>query len=269
MAVDYEASDGVARVTFNLPERKNALSAAGWSEFNRQLHRALSDDAVRVVVLTGAGDVFTSGGDISALVGPRTEQGDSKLFDVIGDTLCSIVECTKPVVARVNGDAIGAGSGIVAASDLAIATDSARFGFPEIRVGLISSITGVLLSRAVGRKTAYQLALCGNVISADDAKTAGLINSAVAAADFERAVDETVKGLASLSPIILAHAKRTLAQAAETTLRSGIEYARAAFLLVRNSEDSREGLAAFLDKREPAWPSMRNGAPSETGAARA
>jgi methylglutaconyl-CoA hydratase len=246
-----DASTGT--ITLSYPQHRNALDATRWREFNSALRSLIADERISSIVVTGDGDVFTAGGDIAGLLVPRTNQSDSALFDVITAALTAIVRSPVPVIVRVNGDAIGAGSGIVAAAHLAVSVDSARFGFPEVRVGLISSITGVLLQRAVSSKHANRLTLTGEVISAAEAGRIGLVNDVVPVAKLDETVAWYTQRFASLSRPIVAHMQDTLTAASDAPLDVAIQYSKAAWLIVRNMADSREGLQSFLDKRPPVW----------------
>lgn len=260
----FEKRDGVAWITFNRPERKNAISpeafclmADAWTEFR-------DDDALRVAVLTGAGDgAFTSGGDLKQLLPlwtgarqPETEWDERLLADpgISFVALLKTIELYKPIIAAVNGDALGGGTELMLACDLRVAASHARFGLSEVKRALVpGGGSMVRLPRQIGWAKAMELLLLGDAISAEEALDLGLINRVVAAADLEEAALDYASRLARNGPLALQAIKRTALQT------SGIPLADAYAIEAQNagnvmqSEDAREGPRAFAEKREPVY----------------
>jgi methylglutaconyl-CoA hydratase len=253
LQVNFERINAIAKITLDYPERLNALGPEMWGMLHERLIQALDDTAVGVIIITGTGRAFSAGGDISALVKPPQESSDRKLYDTIAATTRLLLRGEKPCIAMINGDVFGAGAGVVASCDLAIAADHVRFGYPEIKIGLLSSITSISLIRSVPKKTAYRWALLGETVTAADALQAGMVNQLVPLDSLEAVTFALAERLCALSRTSLARAKDTLVHVQEMTYDEAVEYARAQWLLVRQSEDCKEGLRAFLERRPPVW----------------
>lgn len=252
--VEYEARAGAAYLTLNRPKARNALSAQAVAELHEGLARAEGDGAVRVIVLTGAGDrVFCAGGDLSSMGG-----GDGFLDGHDGRRgygllLRRIQDARKPTVARLNGHALAGGLGLVLACDVAVAVDAAELGLPEIDVGLFPFQVVALLQRHVGRKLALELVLSGDRVPAKTALEWGLLNRVVPAAELDGAVQAMVDKLSGKSRAILELGRRAFFTAEDLPLAPAIEYLASQLSLNVLTEDAGEGVSAFLEKRKPSW----------------
>jgi enoyl-CoA hydratase/carnithine racemase len=250
----YEVQDGIATITLNRPEARNALNDQLLQELNAALRAAAEDEAVRVVVLTGAGDrAFCAGGDLSGLgVGrPALESYEGRA--AYARVFRQMARLGKPTLAAVNGHALGGGLGLVLGCDLAIAAERATFGTPEIRVGLFPMMVMALLFRNVGRKKGMELILTGERISAHEAERIGLINRVVPDDQFESAVAEMAGKLARHSPAALRLGRDAFYTMADMDFDSALEYLQGMLMLNLLTEDAQEGIRAFLEKREPVW----------------
>ncbi len=248
-----EASGGRATITIDEPERRNPLTNAAMADMAAAIHEACADDAVRVIVITGAGDeVFSAGGDLSGgfVDAPLADHGDR---GALADLFRAMRHCAKPVVARVNGHAYGGGLGLVAGSDLAICADHARLGTPEITVGLWPMIITAVLKPLVPRRALLEMMLTGRRFDAAEAQRLGLVNRVVAAAELDAAVDELVQQLAANSPAVMAVGKRAFYAVEDMDLDTALDYLHHGLTAVATTEDAAEGIAAFLAKRPPEW----------------
>ena len=248
-----EASGGRATITIDEPERRNPLTNAAMADMAAAIHEACADDAVRVIVITGAGDeVFSAGGDLSGgfVEAPLADHSDR---GALADLFRAMRRCAKPVVARVNGHAYGGGLGLVAGSDLAICADHARLGTPEITVGLWPMIITAVLKPLVPRRALLEMMLTGRRFDAAEAQRLGLVNRVVAAAELDAAVDELVQQLAANSPAVMAVGKRAFYAVEDMDLDTALDYLHHGLTALATTEDAAEGIAAFLAKRPPEW----------------
>lgn len=244
---------GAAFLTINREAARNALSATAVQGLLASLEQAEADPKVRAVVLTGAGEkMFCSGGDLSSMTGDGFLAGHEGRR-AYGRLLLAIQGCKKPTVARVNGHALAGGLGLVLACDLAVATDAAGFGTPEIDRGLFPMMVIALLQRHVGKKRALELVLTGRRLSAAEAQGWGLLNQVVPAAQLDAAALELVKSLAGKSQAVLALGKRAYLAAEGLPVDRAIELLAANLSINVTLEDAAEGVTAFLEKRAPAW----------------
>lgn len=251
--VRYEVSAPRATLTLDRPAMRNALSKQAMAELTAGLEQAENDPSVRVVVLTGAGEkVFCPGGDLSSMSGDGFLAGHEERR-AYGALLARIQSCRKPTVARINGHALAGGIGLVLACDLAVASDAAQFGLPEIDRGLFPMMVMALLQRHVGRKRALDLVLTGQRISANEALAMGLINRAVPASELDAAVSALVETLAGKSLGVMALGKRAFLTAEDLPLPQALEFLGSQLSLNVLAEDAAEGVSAFLEKRSPRW----------------
>ena len=247
-----EGHDGVALVTIDRPEARNALSFALLAELAERLEALDIDDRIRVVVLTGAGDkAFAAGADIVELADQSPErlhaEGQFSSWDRIG-------AIGLPLIAAVRGYALGGGCELAMTCDIIIAGDDARFGQPEIKIGVMPGAGGTQrLTRAVGTALAMELILTGRVMPAAEAKAAGLVTKVVAAATTVEAALGLADTIAAMPPLAVRAAKRSVLAAAELSLTAGLRAERAAFFDLFATEDQREGMRAFMEKRPPTW----------------
>lgn len=243
---------GVATVTLNRPERRNALGAQMTNELLYALEDAALADAVRCTVLTGAGSAFCAGADLGELSG-GTDALELPPKGGYDDLLRVMMRTTKPIIARVNGHALGGGLGLVAASTLAIASTDAKLGAPEVRLGLFPFMIYSALERVMQRRPLIELLLCGKRLSAEEAVAAGLLNRAVAPAELDAAVKAMTDSLNAASSSAVALGLSAAHEVDGLSLEDKLPILAQRLLECLVTEDAREGLAAFLEKRAPRW----------------
>jgi enoyl-CoA hydratase/carnithine racemase len=240
---------GVALITLNRPERRNAIGTQMVNELLYALDDAFETESVRSIVLTGAGNTFCAGGDFQQMTGEEglAQKGDYK------DLLLRLWRAKKPVIARVNGHAMGGGLGLVAACTFAVASSEAKLGTPEINVGLFPFMIMAVLERVMGRRALVEMMVSGRRLEADEAARVGLVNLAVASAELDAAVERYTSMIASKSPMTLRLGLEALADSEELTLDEKLPLLNERLGRCLGTEDAREGLTAFLQKREPKW----------------
>lgn len=248
-----DCHEGVATLTLNRPERRNALSGALVESIHEALDEVEKDPEVRAVVLTGAGRAFCAGGDLAGGMG-----GDSFLDGHLGrgryaELLSRMPRLRVPLVAGVNGDALGGGLGLVVGCDLAVADPAARLGTPEIKVGLFPWIILAALQRHVPRKALVEMALLGERFPADQGVALGLLNRLTAPGEALAEAQELAGRLASRSPAIVALGKSAFARVSDMAYDDALAYLHSQLSLNLLTEDAAEGIGAFLQKREPQW----------------
>lgn len=253
LMIRVAAEGGVATITLTNPARKNAIGPAMVNELLHALADAKEDAAVRVVVLTGAGDAFCAGGDFSQMTGaaPGGEALPSK--GDYADLLLAMTRATKPIVARVNGHAMGGGLGLVAASHFAVAARGAKLGTPEVDVGLFPMMIMAVLQRVVPRRRLLEMMLLGERLDADQAAALGLVSRAVDPADLDAAVGKLALALVAKSPITLRLGLEAFAAQDDLDLETALPLLRERLGACLATDDAREGLTAFLEKRKPSW----------------
>ena len=251
----YEVRDAVARLTLNRPDKRNPLGPSTIGELIAAFERARDDASVRAIVVTGAGKVFSAGGDLSAMGTPS----GTRIAGTLPDLFLLMARVGKPIVAMVNGHAMAGGLGLVAACDLAIASDEAEFATPEINVGLWPMMIMALIFRNVGRKRGLELVLTGDRIKAEEAARIGLINRAVPKERLAAEVDALCAKLASKSPKVMALGLAGFHAAEDLALEPALAELQRRVVEVLATDDAREGLTAFLEKRAPVWPSAKPG----------
>lgn len=255
--VRFDTRGPVALITIDRPDRRNALSASVIAELGDALDRARYDQAVRAVVLTGTAPAFCAGMDLKE----ANRDGAMGLTDIeraavadaqaMADLMMQVHAMPKPVVAAINGDALAGGAGLAMACDLAVAADSARIGYPEVRRGLVAAIVMHDLVRLVGDRRARQLLLTGDPISAAEAERWGLVNRVVPAREcLDMAIAWGV-ALAEVGPIAVATTKKQLDEASRRP--RDLRGSAAVSAAVRVSDEAIEGMTAFLEKRQPNW----------------
>ncbi|MBI3894261.1 MAG: enoyl-CoA hydratase/isomerase family protein [Candidatus Wallbacteria bacterium] len=244
----------VGTITVNRPDKLNALNAAVMAELSCALDEMDSNDAVRVVVLTGAGEkAFVAGADIGELakMQPFSGRKDSSYGQEI---LFKIEQLGKPVVAAINGYALGGGCELALACDVRFASEKAKIGLPEVTLGIIPGYGGTQrLSRIVGKGRAMELVLSGDPVDAAEAYRIGLVNKVTPAADLMKTVREWAERLATRGPMALRLAKAAVQKSLEIDLRDGCELESSYFGMLAGTADMREGMTAFLEKRKPAY----------------
>jgi enoyl-CoA hydratase/carnithine racemase len=248
----YEVTGAVCRLTLNRPDRRNPLGPTTIGELCDALGHAQADDAVRVVVVTGAGKVFSAGGDLAQMSGGAPGAPAVKPA-TLPELFGKMTQLGKPIVARVNGHAMAGGLGLVVACDLAIASRDAKFGTPEIDVGLWPMMIMANIFRNAPRKRALELALTGAKIEADEAASLGLINRAVPPEELDAAVAALGDQLAAKSPAVMRLGLRAFYDSQDMDYPRALDYLQGQLAAVLGTEDAREGLMAFMQKRAPVW----------------
>ena len=252
-AVSLSRNGVVTTLTLDRPEARNALEPAMMIEL-RDLVTALAQDGTRVLVLTGAGDIFCAGADIdwmrrSAELTPEQNVADAA---VMRGLLEALDACPLPIVACVNGHALGGGIGLVACADIAIAVPDAMFGFSEVRLGLIPAMISPYVLRAIGPGHARALFTSGRRFGAAEARSLGLVHAVVEPDDLDAAVAEAAADMLRGGPVAIAEAKRLIRDATAPLALPDLAERLAA---VRAGPEGQEGLTAFLEKRDPKWTS--------------
>jgi enoyl-CoA hydratase len=250
----YEKRDGIATITINRPQAMNAMNEETIPEILSRLEDAEKDENVRVIVITGAGEKAFCAGldlkpmrDINVIKAVETSKLGQKL------TL-AIEEVGKPVIAAINGYALGGGLELAMACDIRIASEKAKIGQPEVNVGLIPGWGGTQrLPRLVGKGIAKELIFTGKLIDAKTAEKIGLINMVVPLENLKSAVKEFAKVIMSKPPIAIKLAKELINSSIETDQRTGLVHEADAFGILSSTEDYREGVSAFIEKRKPEY----------------
>ncbi len=251
----YEAAGGIAWITVNNPDKLNALDRATVGEIAAACGQAQDDANIRVIVLTGAGEkAFVAGADIRemASLSPLQAQSFSRFLQ---RSLDRLERSPKPVIAAVNGFALGGGCELALACHVRIAADTARFGQPEVSLGLIPGAGGTQrLQRVVGRGRALDLILSGDMIDAAEAYRIGLVNRVVPAAELRSTVEAYAGNLCAKSPLALARSIEAVVSGGETSQQEALVLEAGLFGLCFATEDMREGTSAFLEKRKAEFP---------------
>ncbi len=250
----FSVHDRVATVTINRPEKLNALNAGTKSELKSVFTQIKSDASVDVVILTGAGEKsFVAGTDIGELTALDGESG--KEFSAKGQEVFDLIEnLGKPVIAAVNGYALGGGCEIALACHIRIAAENARFGQPEVNLGIIPGYGGTQrLARLVGRGRAMEMILTGNPVDAQEALRIGLVNKVVPLAELMNTALAIAQAIASKGQIAVRMALKAVNMTAETTLSDGQQLEASLFGVCCDTQDFREGTQAFLEKRKPVF----------------
>jgi enoyl-CoA hydratase len=250
----YETSGGVATVTLNRPEQRNALSNTMLAELVDAMERVRDDEAVRAVVLTGAGDkVFCAGADLGGFAAdvPLVEKHFGS--DLFLRFFRLMPRLGKPSLCAANGHVLAGGMGLALSCDLVIAKEGITFGTPEINIGAFPYMIMSIIYRNVPRKKVNEMMLLGERIAAEDAVEIGLANKVVPATEFSRAVDDWAGRLASKSPVLMRLGHDAMYRQQDMALDDALEFLRSQLSLTFSTEDILEGVQAFFEKREPEW----------------
>lgn len=250
--LDAPDTEGALTVTLSNPARRNAIGPRMVTELLYVLEDASSDSAVRTLVLTGEGKTFCAGGDFAQMTGG----GEADSLEPRGDyadLLLAMDASAKPIVAKVNGHAMGGGLGLVAASHFAIASIDAKLGTPEIDVGLFPMMIMAVLRRHVSRRRLVQMMLFGEKLGAPEAASLGLVNRAVPAEELDQAVAEVASRIAEKSPLTVRLGLEAMAAQDDLALEEALPLLRERLGMCLGTDDAREGLMAFLEKRKPVW----------------
>jgi len=253
MTRDYECivvetGDAISTIRLNVPERKNALSPQVVNELLYALEDAGADEAVRVVVLTGTGNSFCAGGDLKQMgKGTLPPKGD------FVDLLLAFRALEKPIIAKLNGYAYGGGVGLVASCDFAVAGESVKLGTPEIARGLFPMMIMAVLQRVVPRRKLLNMMLLGERLTSSEAESIGLLSHVVPDLALDEKVTALATTLASQSPTALRLGLRAFHHQADLDLDTALPDLRDRLFELLGTEDAREGLSAFFEKRDPIW----------------
>ncbi|MGH6946005.1 MAG: enoyl-CoA hydratase [Kiloniellales bacterium] len=246
--------DGVATLTLNRPKSLNALSEALLAALAETLHGLAEDTDARVVVIAGAGRAFSAGHDLGEMLGRKGDQDYfEELFKRCSAIMSGLLHLPQPVIAKVHGIATAAGCQLVAACDLAVAAESARFATSGINAGLFCMTPGVAVARNLGRKQAFEMLFTGDFVDARTAQSLGLVNRVVPDQQLDAEVEKLCGALLSKSSAALAAGKRVFYRQIEMGLEGAYELAAREMACNMLFEDAEEGIGAFLEKRKPAW----------------
>ena len=250
-----DVRDGVATVVLNRPEQRNSLSSGMLRDLQAALAWCRESDETRVVVLTGAGDrAFCAGADLSSFTAELSELDRHRERRQFVDLFLLLEDLGKPVVGRINGHALAGGLGLACACDLLLAVEGATFATPEIKVGLWPAMIQALLARNLPRKLLLEMVLLGDRWTAAQMKEAGLVNRVLGSLqELDTATAEVARSLAARSPLVMQLGRDSFYRQQDMEFRTALEYLRSQLTLVTLSEDAREGVAAFFEKREPEF----------------
>jgi enoyl-CoA hydratase/carnithine racemase len=244
-------------LTINRPEQRNALNGDALGALTGALRDAKDDPELRAIVLTGSGDkAFCAGADLRGVAGKDGGAFHSPpgvVENALATFYTEVERCTLPLIARVNGHAMGGGLGLVAACDLAVAADDALFATPEVKVGVYPLLITTYLLRLVPRRKLAAMTLLGEPLDAAHAVEYGLVNAAVPRADLDARIDALVAALCERSPTAIRLGKHALHAVQDMTLPQCLDYMTLMLDRLTQTEDAREGLAAFTGKRKPVW----------------
>lgn len=251
IAVDIDESTGVATISLNRPEKRNALSSELVDELSDALAWADADERVRVVLLRGEGKDFCAGADLDALAEMMDAGVEDQLddADALGDLFLILRRIELPVVAAVRGHAVAGGCGLATACDIVLAAADARFGYPEVKIGFLPAMVIAMLLRAVGEKRALDLVVTGRVVDADTAERFGLVHHVYPADAFDEKSREFAQELAGRSVSAVALSKRLIYQTERHSFEAAIRAGAELNALARMTEDYREGVRSFLESR--------------------
>ena len=241
-----------ARVTLNRPDKRNALSFELMEDLIAALRRVSAEPDVRVIVVEAAGPAFSAGHDLSEMI-DRDVPFFQRLFDLCTELMELIHRLPQPVIAKVHGTATAAGCQLVAACDLAVAADTARFATPGVKIGLFCSTPMVPLSRAIGRKRALDMLLTGRPVDAATALEWGLVNRVVPADALDDEIASIVDAIVSSSPLTIGIGKEAFYSQIELDEHRAYDLTKAVMAMNARADDAQEGMCAFLEKRTPEW----------------
>ena len=253
--VRYDVDErGVARVVLDDPRTRNALSDALLDQLLERLEQARDDDAVRVVVLASTGSrVFSSGGDLKAFADGSSVVRKHAGLDRFPRLFLLLGGLGKPTLCAAGGDVLAGAFGLALACDLVVAKEGVRFGCPEINVGVFPFMISALIYRSVPRAKANELMMTGELMTAEEARDLHVVNRVVPEAEFDAEVDRWAGRLASRSPLLMRMGKQALAATRDLALPDALDRLQAQLALAFSTEDLREGVSAFREKRDPQW----------------
>ena len=245
-------TDGhVATVTLNRPDQRNPLSGVMLRDLAAAFRWCRDEADVRVVILTGAGRVFCAGADLSTFDGEMTGLERYRSRDLFVELFVLMAELGKPIIGRVNGHALAGGLGLACSCDMLVSVDTATFGTPEISVGIWPMMIQAILSRNIPRKVLLEMEMLGDRWTATQLQSLGVINRVVPHEQLDATVKEIAEQLAKKSPVAMRLGRDSFYRHQDMDFRAALHYLHGQFLLVSQTEDSREGIKAFFEKREP------------------
>jgi len=247
--IQVKVESGIGEIVFNRPPL-NVLNIEMMTEINAALKEFASDPNLKVIIFTGAGKAFSAGVDVSE----HTKDKVKEMITVFHEIFHNLNEISVPTIAAVNGAALGGGCEVAIFCDIVLASEKAKFGQPEIKVGVLPPIAAIMFPRLMDRKKAIELILTGDVIGAQEAKELGLVNQVLPVDEFEEKKNEFVKKFTNLSASILKITKKSINQTIGLDYQNAIKSVEDLYLNeLMSTEDANEGLQAFLEKREPIW----------------
>ena len=241
----------VATVTLNRPEQRNPLSATMLRDLASAFRWCQQEPEVRVVILTGAGRSFCAGADLTSFDGDMTHLERFRSRDLFVELFLLMAELGKPIVGRINGHALAGGFGLACACDLLVAVDTATFGLPEINVGIWPMMIQAILSRNIPRKVLLEMEMLGDRWTAMQLQSVGVINRVVSHDQLDPTVNEIAEQLAKKSPVAMRLGRDSFYRQQDMDFHAAFHYLHGQFLMVSQTEDSKEGIKAFFEKREP------------------
>jgi methylglutaconyl-CoA hydratase len=250
--IEYRVGSGVAHLTLHRPEKRNALNPQLIHDIQEALSGAAADDAVRVVLLRGAGPDFCAGMDLAGIL----ENPHPSVMDHLEDArrvaalYLALRHCPRPIISAVHGRALGGGCGLASASDLVVASESAQFRYSEINLGFVPAIVTALLRRSVGDKQAYEMLAMGDPVSAAEAYRTGMVNRVFPDATFDASVEEYVARIASKSATALTLTKTVLHQIDGMSLEAAIQSGILVNAVARGTPDAQRGIEEFVRKKK-------------------
>ena len=249
--VQVAVNGHVATVTLNRPEQRNPLSATMLRDLASALRWCQQDPDVRVVILTGAGRSFCAGADLTSFDGDMSHLERFRSRDLFVELFLLMAELGKPILGRINGHALAGGLGLACACDLLVAVDTATFGLPEINVGIWPMMIQAILSRNIPRKVLLEMEMLGDRWTATQLQSVGVINRVVPHDQLDPAVNEIAEQLAKKSPVAMRLGRDSFYRQQDMDFRAAFHYLHGQFLMVSQTDDSKEGIKAFFEKREP------------------
>ena len=252
--VQYAEAQGIATITLNRPDKRNAISYELMDDLIAALKQA-AGSAAQVIILTGAGKAFCSGMDLDNLkqLTGRTPEQNLKDSEIMAALFRSLYDCPKPAIAAVNGPAIAGGAGIATLCDFTLAVPEAKFGYTEVRIGFVPAIVSSFLIANVGEKRARDLLLTGRIFGTEEAHRLGLVNEIVAPEQLMPRAHELANQLMENSPASLQATKKLLSSYTREQLDRQVGRAVEANAAIRRTADFKEGITSFLEKRKPTW----------------
>jgi enoyl-CoA hydratase/carnithine racemase len=250
----WRREDSVGIITLNRPEKRNALSVELMEQMIELLKRTATDESIKVVIIKGAGPVFSAGHDLGDMVKEGANIHDfRRIFRVCSDMMWAIHQLPQPVIAQVHGIATAAGCQLVAACDLAVAETEAKFATPGVKIGLFCTTPMVPLVRVIGRRRAMEMLMTGRFVSAQEALAWGLVNKVVEKEKLEEETLNWAKEIAQYSRFTLGLGKKAFYDQIDMDEYSAYRYAQEVIAMNCTAKDAREGICAFLEKRTPVW----------------